>query len=370
MERDLSGIQPQENASLEDLARTASSPTARNVALTGLFILACFYTLYFARGFLLPIVLAILLSFLFSPLVRALARARIPTAIGAAIVILGACMVIGVFVYELSGPVAAWVQRMPQIARKLETQVREFRKPVEKVKQATEEVAALTDVAGGGKAQQVQLAQPTAAQTLMNTTWSVAINAVFLVILLYFLLAAGDLFLGKLVRVLPRLKDKKRAVQIAREIESSISSYLFTHTLINIGVGVASGLACWLMGMPNALLWGVLAGVTNYIPYVGAIVTTGIVGLAAAGSFPTIYPALILAGILLAITSIEGYFITPVLMGRHLQLNPVVLFIGLTFWGWLWGITGALMAVPLMATMKILCDRIDPLAPVGEFLGE
>jgi predicted PurR-regulated permease PerM len=371
VERQLSGIEPQQNPSLGDLARSASSPLARNVALTGLFILACFYTLYLAREFLLPIVLAILLSFLFSPLVRVLTRARIPTAIGAAVVLIGVCLVIGGVVYELSTPVAAWVQRMPQIAQKLEKQVREYRKPVEQVKQATEQVAALTDVGGGNeKAQQVQLAQPTATQTLMNTTWSVAINAVFLVILLYFLLAAGDLFLGKLVKVLPRLQDKKRAVQIAREIESSISSYLFTYTLINIGVGVASGIVCWLMGMPNALLWGVLAGVTNYIPYVGAIVTSGIVFLAAAGTYGTIFPALLLSGLLFAITSIEGYFVTPWIMGRNLELNPVVLFIGLTFWGWLWGITGALLAVPLMATLKILCDRIEPLAPLGEFLGD
>jgi predicted PurR-regulated permease PerM len=337
--------------------------------LTGLFVLACFYTLYLAREFFLPIVLALLLNFLLSPVVRALAKARIPSAAGAALVILGAVFTIGTAVYELSAPVAQWVHRMPQIARKLEAELRHIRQPVQEVKQATEKVEQLASVATD-RAPEVQVARPGAAETLFNQTWSVAIGGIFLLILLYFLLASGDLFLAKLVKVLPKLQDKKRAVQIAREIEAGISSYLFTHTLINLGVGVASAAACWLMGMPNPLLWGAIAAITNFIPYVGAMVTVGVVGLAAAGTYPSIYTALILAGILFAITTIEGYFITPWIMGRRLTLNPVVVFIGLTFWGWLWGIAGALLAVPILATFKILCDRIEPLAPIGEFLGD
>jgi predicted PurR-regulated permease PerM len=358
-----------DNPNLAELTSAATTPGARTVALTGLFVLACFYTLYLAREFFLPIVLALLLNFLFSPLVRALAKARIPTALGAALVIAVALLILVSAVYELSGPVAQWVHRMPQIARKLEAEMRHLRQPVEEVKQATEQVEKLASVAAD-RAPEVQVAGPGAAETLFNQTWSLAIGAVFLIILLYFMLAAGDLFLAKLVKVLPKLQDKKRAVQIAREIEAGISSYLFTHTLINIGVGVATGIACWAMGMPNPTLWGVIAAATNYIPYVGAMVTVGIVGLAAAGTYPSIYTALAMAGIVFAITAIEGYFVTPWVMGRRLTLNPVMVFIGLTFWGWLWGIAGALLAVPIMATFKILCDRIEPLAPIGEFLGD
>jgi predicted PurR-regulated permease PerM len=189
------------------------------------------------------------------------------------------------------------------------------------------------------------------------------------IVLLYFLLASGDLFLRKLIKVLPTFKDKKRAVEIAREVESNISTYLFTVTLINAGVGVAVGVGVWLLKMPNPVLWGVIACVLSYIPYLGALVGVGILGLAALLVFDDLGHALAVPAVYLAVSFVEGNFITPLVLGRRLTLNPVVIFVGILFWFFLWGIPGALLAVPTLAVFKIVCDHVDTLAPVGEFFG-
>ena len=193
-------------------------------------------------------------------------------------------------------------------------------------------------------------------------------QALTMVILLYFLLAYDGLFLGKLIKAMPRLQDKKRALTIAREIESSISKYLVTVTCINAGLGTAVGVAVGLLGMPNPLLWGVMAMVFNFVPYLGA--TVGIISmtLAAVLSFDSLTWALIFPTTYLAIAIIEGNFITPMILGHSLTVNPIVILIALMFWGWMWGIPGAMLAVPILATFKIFCDHVQPLAPIGEFL--
>ena len=190
-----------------------------------------------------------------------------------------------------------------------------------------------------------------------------------MIVLLYFLLASGDLFLRKLVRVLPRLSDKKRAIEIARQTEGHISTYLSTVTLINIALGLIVGVAMHLVGMPNAILWGVMAGLLNFIPYLGALATAGILAIVSVLTFDSLGRALVAPLLYLAINTVEGYLVTPMLLGRRLTLNPVVIFLGIILWGWLWGIPGALLAVPILATFKIFCDQIEPLAPIGEFLG-
>jgi predicted PurR-regulated permease PerM len=189
------------------------------------------------------------------------------------------------------------------------------------------------------------------------------------VVLLYFLLASGDLFLRKLVRVLPHPEDKKRAVEIARRLRQDISIYLRTITLINIGLGVAEGTAMHLLGMPNPMLWGVMATVFNFVPYLGAMAGIVVIAAVATLSFETPAQYILPPIVYFLLTALEGYFITPVIVGRRLTLNPVVILMGLFLWGWIWGIPGAVLAVPMLASFKIVCDHIPPLTPVGEFLG-
>jgi predicted PurR-regulated permease PerM len=344
----------------------------RNVSLTGLFILAAFYTLYFARSFLLPIVLALLLSLLLSPLVRLLRKLRLPEPLGAGIVLLALLGALGGGIYELSGPAYDWMQKAPNSLRRVEAKLRELKRPVLLFGRATEQVAKIADVTTA-KAAPVAVAVPAGpslgARLVGGTTDFVASAAIFF-ILLYFLLASGDLFLRKLVKVLPSLADKKRAIEIARQVETDISAYLSTVAMINLGLGVGVAIAMALIGLPNPLLWGMMATLTNFIPYLGAGTCYVVLGLAGFLTFDDLPHALLPVGAFLCLNVAEAYFITPMVLGRRLTLNPVVLFLGLTFWGWLWGISGAILAVPIMVVFKIFCDHIEPLAPIGEFLGD
>jgi predicted PurR-regulated permease PerM len=349
----------------------------RNVALTGLFILAAFYTLYFARSFLLPIVLALLFSLLLSPFVRGLKKLlRIPEPLGAGIVLLALLGLVVGGLYQLSGPAYEWMQKAPSSLHKVEDKLRQFRRPVLLFGRATEQVAKMTDVAGppaSPKSPPVTVAVPAGPSLgarLLDRTTEFAANAAVLLILLYFLLASGDLFLRKLVKVLPSLSDKKRAIEIARQVETDISAYLSTVSMINLGLGVGVAAAMALIGLPNPLLWGAMAALTNFIPYLGAMSCYIALALAGFLTFNDLSHALLPVGAFLCLNVVEAYFVTPMVLGRRLTLNPVVLFLGLTFWGWMWGIAGALLAVPIMVVFKIFCDHIEPLAPIGEFLGD
>jgi predicted PurR-regulated permease PerM len=340
----------------------------RSMVLSGLLILAAFYTLYFARGFLLPLILAILLSFLLRPLVRGLRNLHVPEALGAAVVVLSLLGVLGAGIYELAGPAYTWMQQAPANVRKIERRVRDLKRPVQTMNNATQQMAKIAQV-GNSSPPPMATAVPSLGERLASGAFELGADAVTMFILLYFLLASGDLFLRKLIKVLPSVDDKKRAVEMARQIETEISTYLSTVTFINVLLGLAVWGVMALIGVPNPLLWGVLATVTNYIPYLGAmtmyVVLTGLGFL----TFNDLPHALLPPGAFLVCNVLEAYLLTPMVLGKRLTLNPVVIFLALSFWGWMWGIAGAVMAVPIMVVFKIFCDHSEPLAPIGEFLG-
>lgn len=339
------------------------------VALVGLFVLAALYTLHFARSFVLPIVIAVLLDFLLSPVVRALKRIRIPEPLGAGLVMV---LLVGVTValgFRLAPAASGWLSRAPATFERVELRLRELRRPVEQVTEAARQVEEATDVGGEDEAPKVQIEGPSLSDQLFGGTTALLSALTVVVFLTYFLLAAGDLFMQKLIRVLPQFRDKKRAVSIAREIEAQVSTHLFTITLINIGLGIVTGFVTWAYGLPNPVLWGLVAGVFNFVPYIGAVATTVVLGLAAIATFDTIGHALLVPATFFLINALEGNLVTPMILGRRLQLNTVAVFVGLLFWWYVWGLPGAIMAVPLLVTMKIFCDHFDSLAPFGEFLG-
>ena len=358
-----------ERLETEALPEAARHPVSwASVSVAGLFVLASFYTLHFAQAFFMPVVLAILLDFLLKPLVRGLNRLRIPEAVGAALVLCGMLALGSYALYSLSTPAAAWLGRAPRSLAQAEYKLRELRKPMQKVGETAEQLARMTD--GDAPAATVEVRTSDVRDSLLHGAREFLVQSVAVIILLYFLLASGDLFLRKLVRVLPTFRDKKRAVEIARETEHHISSYLLTVTLINTGLGIAVGLAVNLAGVPNPVLWGVMAGVLNFVPYLGATVGIGILAVVSLLTFESPWYALVPPGLYLAIATIEGNFVTPVLLGRQFTLNPVMVFVCLAFWGFLWGIPGMLVAVPLLAIFKIFCDHVEPLLPVGEFLAK
>ncbi len=357
-----------------DIERTADllqrRRSVRSVALNGLFLFACFYTLFFAREFFIPVALAVVFNFLLSPFVRALKKIHIPEAAGAGIVMLACFALLGIIVYEFSGPVTTWVARAPAIVSKISGEIQKLKRPMERMNQASEQVSNMTSVAPAGpKPAEVEVKPPSLASGIITKTRDVAFGLVVLLVLLYFLLSSGDLFLRKLIHVLPKFEDKKRAVLIMRQIEDHISKYLLTVAMINACLGTAGGLVFWALGMPNPALWGALGCLLNFIPYIGALTEISIVGIVAAATFPHIGHALLIPASYLGLGLIEGNFVSPYVVGRRLTLNPVVIFVGVTFWGFLWGILGIFLAVPMLVMFKIFCDHIEPLAPIGEFLG-
>ncbi len=342
----------------------------RWVSVTGLLVLAVFYTLYFARALVFPIVVALLLDFLFSPVIRILKKARVPEPLGAALVILAVIAVLAAGVYNLAEPVKTWVQRAPATVARVQEQVRTLRRPVAQVTRAADRVEQAThETDGVPQPAEVVLKGPSLGERLFGTTRSVAAGAIEVILLLYFLLAAGDLFLEKLIKVLPQFGDKKKAVAIARETEASISTYLVTVTCINVCLGVVIAAAMWLLGVPDAPLWGLLAGLMEFMPYLGSTIMVVLLAIVGFATFDTTGHALLVPGTYFVINFIQGNFISPTIVGRRLTLNQVAILIGLLFWWWLWGIPGAFIAVPLLATLKIFCDHIEALAPIGEFLG-
>ena len=358
-----------EQPDLSKLGQALDRIEVRSIAITGLLVLAVLYTLYFAKAFLLPIVLAVLLDFLLSPVVRTLKRAKIPEPAGAALVLLALLGTIGFAGYSLAGPAREWVAKAPESLAKVQSRLRDLRKPVEQVTRTADQVEQATEVAKGGP-QEVVLRGPRLSERVFGTTQSLLTGALETLILLYFLLAAGDLFLQKLIKVLPQLRDKKKAVAIARETEASISTYLFTMAVVNVVLGLTVALVMTLIGMPNALLWGALAAVAEFIPYVGATVLLATLTMAGLTTFASVGHALLVPAGYLTVNLIQSQFVTPLILGRRLTLNPVAILVGLVFWWWLWGVGGAFIAVPLLATFKIFCDHIESLAPIGEFLGK
>ena len=341
----------------------------RHVSLVILTLLAVLFTLHLAAAFFLPIVVAILLNFLLSPIVRLLRNhLRMPEPLGAGIVIVLLLGVVGFGAAQLAPAASAWVARAPESIATLKRRIQPLRRPMEQVNKAAEQVEQATDM--DKKTQEVEIKGPGLTQQVFGGTTALLSSVMVVIFLTYFLLASGELFLQKLVGVLPQLKDKKTAVRLVRETEAQVSVYLVVTTLINVGVGVATGAALALLGMPNALLWGVLAAVLNFVPYIGGLVNTVILALAAFLTFEDTGRALMVPLVFTAINILEGNLITPWIVGRRMRLNTVAVFVGLIFWWYLWGITGAILAVPMMATIKIACDHITPLAPLGEFLGE
>ncbi len=344
----------------------------RSVSMTGLFLLALFYTMFFLRSLLLPIVLALLLSYLLRPIVRGLAKIKISTHLGSALLLLSLVGALGYAVSFLAAPAAGWLEKAPYSMHQLQQKLMPLKRPMERVAQASGAIenltAAPTPATTQQKTQTVEVKQHPLADSLMSQTPEILISALTMLILLYFLLAYDGVFLAKIIKLMPTLSDKKRAVSIAHEIEGQVSRYLFTITVINCCLGLAVGLTVGLLGLPNPTMWGVMVAVLNFVPYLGAFVGIVCMTLGAVLSFNSFGFALIFPGSYLLLASLEGNFITPMVMGRSLTLNPVLVLLSLTFWGWMWGIVGVILAVPILAAFKIFCAHIKQMEPLAEFM--
>jgi predicted PurR-regulated permease PerM len=335
--------------------------------------------LYFARPVVLPVFLAILCAMALKPLMRWLALLRIPTAPSAAIVfvLLVTGLVVGFF--QLGRPAVKWIDDAPQHVADLKARVQFLYPNAMKMGYA---VAAVSDLgsAAGAAAPEVkkvnQKAPPTVeikdqrgTASILNWTGTVLAGLGEVLVLIYLILASGDLFLHKLVRVMPTLSDKKRAIEFSHEIQQNISNYLFSVTLINACLGAIVAAGLYLIGVPKAGMWGMLAAVINFVPYFGPVVMVVLLAIVGVLSFDSLWQGILPAAWYLALHLLESNFVTPILLGRRFTLNPVAIFISLMFWLWLWGVPGALLSAPILVLVKAVCDRIPRAAYMSELIG-
>jgi predicted PurR-regulated permease PerM len=360
----------------------------RGFAVTVIAVLALIVALQWSQVVLIPLVIGILLAYALEPLVSSLARVKVPRSVGAAIVLMLFVGAIAGGAYALSGQALQIVRQVPEAAQRLRERFRtqsrtptalgEVQKAASEL-QHTAEVASQPDQRRDATArdvQKVQIVEP-AFDARSYLYWGgmnlMAAAGQFAVILflVYFFLVTGDLYKRKIVKIAgPALWQKKLTVQILDEINVQIASFIRVQILTSLLVAIATAAALWWFGVEQYIIWGLLAGIFNTIPYLGPIVVSGGLAIVAFMQFDNVSRAITVALVAFVITSLEGFLLTPTLMGRAARMNPVAIFVGLLFWGWIWGIWGAVLAVPMLMMLKAVCDHIEELQPVGELLGE
>lgn len=361
-------------------SRPGSSPVVvRNIAFTLLSVAIVIGMLRYMQAVLLPLVLAGLLFYALDPFVDRLERLRVPRLIGAALMLVLAVGACGTLAYSLQGQAMTVIDELPRGARQL-AQV--LRKPgatpaaVARVQQAAEELArAETPKPPPRGVLRVQVEDK--ALDTSDVLWagsltlaSAANQAVMVLFLTYFMLLSDQLFKRKLVEIVGSLSEKKRTITVLEDIAAAIERFLIIQIVTSGVVAVATWGALWGLGLEQAALWGLLAGIFNSIPYYGPVLVTA--GLAAVAflQFGTVSMTVTVAGVALLITTLEGFLLTPTLVGRAAAMNKVAVFVGLLFWSWVWGIWGMLLAVPMMMVVNVVCMHVDVLQPVAHLLGD
>ncbi len=335
----------------------------QTIFLGGLFFLAVMAVLYLTREVVLPVVMAVVLMLLLRPLVRALEHVRIPKAVGALIAVL---LLLGVFVVLgtiLSSSTGTWMHDLPAAMSKLTQRFAAVKGFMSRAEPVLGQFGMQS-----GSSTNLGIDPGHIATVIAGGVSGLASHLLETLLILFYLLVFGETFLRRLVEILPRLRDKKQAVEISMVIERDLSIYLITVTIINAIVGVITAGVMWAFGIPGAPLWGVVAFAFNYVPILGPFTGVALfllVGLLTLGlSWLSVLPAVCYLGIHIA----EGEIITPMLLSRRFTVNPVAMMLALLFWYWMWGVQGAILAVPMLAILKIIADRLRPLRALGHFL--
>nr|WP_245825176.1 AI-2E family transporter [Neoasaia chiangmaiensis] len=349
----------------------------RDACVLILTILAVFYSLYFAANIVLPFVFATVMNLLMIAPMRMLhGRLRVPKPLAALLLIVAMFVVVAGIGTAISVPAAAWLSKVPQSLPALQTKLAFLHGSLIDVQNAY--YRAMSVFSSGtprhigvphGDGTGSSAALTSLGSSVLLGTRNFMGEFLTMLLMLFFLMTEGDSLLRRIVEIMPTFADKRRIVQIATQIERNVSLYLATITIMNVLVGLLNFLQCWLTGMPNPLLWGVLAFLLNYVPIIGPL--TGVVVYFFVGlfSFPSLVYALVPPAIYLCIHILEGETITPMLLAKRFTLNPVLVMASLMFWDWMWGIAGAFLSVPMLAVFKIFCDHIDALTPIGHVLG-
>jgi predicted PurR-regulated permease PerM len=337
------------------------------LALVGIFGLLSFHALYLTGDIFVPVIIAFLLKMVLQPAVETLVSLHLPR-------LLAALLVVAVLLAGLSGlaavlaaPAAAWLSKAPESLARVEKRLAGVAQIAHSLQRASQDVEKMSEDATAPPS--IATKGPPLSTFLFSGTRALTAGFLTIVVLLFFLLVSGSSFLRRIVEILPTLKNKKQAVDITYEIQRTVSVYLGTVTVMNAAVGILTGVAVSLCGLSDPILWGSLVFLLNFVPILGPLVGIAVLALAGLLTFDPVWQALLPAAIYLSIHIVEGEVVTPTLLARQLTLNPVVVIVALVFWYWMWGVAGALLAVPMLATFKIVCDRVESLAAIGHFLG-
>jgi predicted PurR-regulated permease PerM len=338
----------------------------KGIVLVSILSLMILYALYLTGEIFVPIIIAFLLKMVLEPAMELLVAWHLPRFFAAFLIVgvlLGGCTGLAVI---LSGPAASWISKAPESFTRLQARLAGLSAMARDFQKASRDVEKIGEDA---TAPAVAVKGPPLSTFLFSGTRALSAGLITVVVLLYFLLVSGNSFLRRMVEILPTLHNKKQAVDITNEIQRTVATYLGTVTVMNALVGLATGFAAHFCGLGDPILWGSVAFLLNYVPIIGPLAGVAILGLAGLLTFDTLWQALLPAAIYLGIHVVEGEVVTPTLLARRLTLNPVAVIIALVFWYWMWGVAGALLAVPMLATFKIICDRIERLMALGHFLG-
>jgi predicted PurR-regulated permease PerM len=320
-----------------------------------------------AGEIILPIVLAFVLKLVLQPAMRLLENLHLPRTVAALAIIVA---LLGGFVglgTALSGPAASWAQKIPDGLPRLEERLTLLSRPIHTLQKFLQRAESLTQAADPG-VPTIAVQGSGFSDKLLTGTRTLASGLFTTVLVLFFLLVSGDTFLRRLVEVLPRFKDKRQAIEISQRIEADISAYLATITMMNTAVGVGTGIVAAACGLGNPVLWGTIAFVLNYVPILGPVICTVIFVFVGLLSVDALWLAFMPAGVYVLIHLIEGETITPMLLAKRFTINPVLIVLAIVFWYWMWGVLGVILAMPMLAVTKIICDRIEPLAAFGHFI--
>jgi predicted PurR-regulated permease PerM len=356
----------------------------RSASLTLLAALLAIATLKWAAPFFIPVMVGLLLSYALSPIVDRLQRWHVPRALSAGVLIFGILGSAGAGAWSFSDDVNSMVESLPVAATKLRDKLRQrvsgrdtlttVQKAATQLEQAAAEAGPATPAQRGVQRVIVEKARFDVREHLWSGTLGLASfigQVVVVTFLTYFLLISGDTFRRKLVKIAgPELSTKKITVQALDEINEQIQRYLLVQLVSSVIVGVATALAFWMLGLRHAAVWGFFGGLLNLIPYIGAIVVTGAASVVAFMQFGELDQALYIGAASSVIHTIVGYLLVPWWTSKTSRMNAVAVFIGVLAWGWLWGVWGLLLGIPILMIAKAVCDRVDHLKPVGELLGQ
>jgi predicted PurR-regulated permease PerM len=353
------------------------------ICIVFLTLVAAVFLLRYAQAFILPFILALLLFYALDPVVSWLCRRGIPRTVSS-LLLMAVLLAAGASsIYLLRGQANDMVDRLPEAMKKARAAIESQRNasgPVAKVQELAGELERTASRAAGAKPAQgvtrVQIEEPLfrASEYLwsgsLGVLWFLG-QSITVIFLVFFLLASGDLYKRKLIEVVgPGLSRQKLTLEILKDIDQQIGRFLLIQIATSTLIGVAMGVSLWLLGVNQAAMWGVSAGILNSIPFFGTIIVTVGLALVAFLQFGTLEMVLTVAGITLFVTSIDGFLLTPLLTGRFSRMNNLAVFISLLFWGWLWGALGMLLAVPIMMAIKSICDHVETLQPIGHLLSE